>query len=368
MAGIVFGIKEFRPYIFGSKHKIRVVTDHKALQYLMSLKDPTGKLARWAMFLSQFDIEVEYRKGSLHTNADYLSRPVLMVVAATENENEIEADISLKQVDPYEDEALMHYLQYKRHRDGEARKQINRINLLKVYDWNGNSIIMKKNDKWLIVPRPEERMKLVDKFHAMSAHFGVDSTYNRIREEYMWPKLHKDVERFKRNCKSCIRNDDFPSLNHPALANKVTNINDEVTIDFSCGFEKTSKDEVGVMYIQEALSRYTKTYAMRTKTAEEIADKLIDWICVFGPCKRIRSDNEPALMSQAMELLKRSIGLEWHKVTASYSPSHNGQIERYVKTFGTAIRKLAETNRNKWSDWIPFITWRITREYTRRRK
>lgn len=106
-----------------------------------------------------------------------MSRPVLMVVPTSENEKETDVDISLKQVDPYEDEALMHYLQYKRHRDGEARKLINRINrLLKVYNWNGNSIIMKKNDKWLIVSRLEERMKLVDKFHAMSAHFGVDST------------------------------------------------------------------------------------------------------------------------------------------------------------------------------------------------
>lgn len=69
MAGIVFGIKEFRPYIFGSKDKIRVVTEYKGLQYLMSLKDQTGKQAGWAMFISQFDIEVEYRKGSLHTNA-----------------------------------------------------------------------------------------------------------------------------------------------------------------------------------------------------------------------------------------------------------------------------------------------------------
>ena len=355
MAGVVFGIKEFRPYIFGSRYKVKVVTDHKALQYLLSLKDPTGKLARWAMFLSQFDIEIEYRKGVHHTNADYMSRPVMAIVAVAE-ECAGDIDISLKTVDPYEDEALMYYIQYKRHRDGESKKQINRIKrLANIYDWNGNSIIMRKNDKWLIVPVKDERVKIIDKFHAMSAHFGVDSTYNRIREQYIWPKLHKDVEKFKKNCKTCIRNDDFLSLNHPAMANKVTNINDEVTIDFSWGFDRTEKSEIGVMYIQEAVSRYTRTYAMRSKSAEEIAEKLIDWICIFGPCKRIRSDNEPALMSEVMEILKRSIGLEWHKVTASYSPSHNGQIERYVKTFGNALRKLAETNRNKWSDWIQFI-------------
>jgi hypothetical protein len=65
------------------------------------------------------------------------------------------------------------------------------------------------------------------------------------------------------------------------------------------------------MYIQEAVSRYTRTYPMKTKTAEEITDKVIDWICIFGPFKRIRSDNEPALMSEVMNLMKKSIGLAY---------------------------------------------------------
>lgn len=50
MAACVFGVNEFRPYIFGTKFKI--VTDHNALKYLMSIKNPTGKLARWSMYRS----------------------------------------------------------------------------------------------------------------------------------------------------------------------------------------------------------------------------------------------------------------------------------------------------------------------------
>ena len=107
------------------------------------------------------------------------------------------------------------------------------------------------------------------------------------------------------------------------------------------------------MYIQEELSKFIKTYPLKSKSTEEISEKLIDLICTFGPCNRIRSDNEAALVSEAMTKLKLAMGVDWHKTIAS--PAHNDLVERLVQTFGNAIRKLAETNRNKWSQWLPFI-------------
>ena len=81
-------------------------------------------------------------------------------------------------------------------------------------------------------------------------------------------------------------------FNHPAFANKITAINDEVSIDFTWGLDETKEGYTGTMIIQEELSKHTKIYPIKTKAANEIATNLIDYFCTFGPSKRIRSDNE----------------------------------------------------------------------------
>ena len=40
----------------------------------MNFKEPEGMLARWLSVLSIYDYEVQHRKGTLHSNADGLSR------------------------------------------------------------------------------------------------------------------------------------------------------------------------------------------------------------------------------------------------------------------------------------------------------
>ncbi|KAJ8392853.1 hypothetical protein AAFF_G00070570 [Aldrovandia affinis] len=69
---MLLAIRHFKYYLCGLPFTAR--TDHSALQWLMSFKEPEGKVARWIEELQAYNFTVVYRAGACHTNADALSR------------------------------------------------------------------------------------------------------------------------------------------------------------------------------------------------------------------------------------------------------------------------------------------------------
>lgn len=62
----------YRAYLLGRHFLVR--TDHQALKWLFSMKEPKSRIARWIEALSEFDFEIEHRDGRKHNNADAMSR------------------------------------------------------------------------------------------------------------------------------------------------------------------------------------------------------------------------------------------------------------------------------------------------------
>ena len=69
---LVEGVRKFQPYLHN--RKFTVYTDHSSLRWLMNVRDATGRLARWALLLQQYDFDIVHRPGKIHGNADNLSR------------------------------------------------------------------------------------------------------------------------------------------------------------------------------------------------------------------------------------------------------------------------------------------------------
>ena len=72
LLAVKFFIEHYRQYLLGRRFLVR--TDHQALRWLFSLREPKARIARWIEILSAFNFEVEYRPGKKHGNADALSR------------------------------------------------------------------------------------------------------------------------------------------------------------------------------------------------------------------------------------------------------------------------------------------------------
>jgi hypothetical protein len=72
LLAVRYFVEYYRHYLIGRKFLIR--TDHRALTWLLSLKNPKSRVARWIEILASYVFEIQYRPGKNHANADGLSR------------------------------------------------------------------------------------------------------------------------------------------------------------------------------------------------------------------------------------------------------------------------------------------------------
>ena len=68
---MIYSINKFRHYLLGKKFTFHV--EHATLLYLISKQSITGKLARWMVFLHEFNFDIQHQRGTQHVVADCLS-------------------------------------------------------------------------------------------------------------------------------------------------------------------------------------------------------------------------------------------------------------------------------------------------------
>jgi hypothetical protein len=73
LLSIVLAFQDWRVYLEGSPHQVRVISDHKNLEQFLSTKQLSRRQARWVELLSAFDFTIQHRPGSLNGRGDVLS-------------------------------------------------------------------------------------------------------------------------------------------------------------------------------------------------------------------------------------------------------------------------------------------------------
>ena len=342
---IIWAIKLFRVYLHGT-HFI-IITDHAALQWLMNIKEPTGRLARWAIYIQTFDFEIRYRAGRKHKNVDALSRPLLNIDINNRQEDEND--------DPFQNIELLKYINTR------ETKGIHNPELIKKfashYILYQDTIRYRHNINdskynW-IVPKIEDREHMIMDAHLLG-HFSATTVYDRLRQKYYWKNMLKEIQAYLSNCLPCLRHQNFRIQEHPALAIPITGILDRIQLDLVFGLPETENGNKGILVIMEALTKYPYAIAIKTKSANEIARKFFNFMSVFGPPKEILTDQGREFMNQVLAELINLVGVE-HRVTSAYHPRTNGLTERFNQTLINSLKKHTEDNPLNWEDWIPFV-------------
>ena len=92
------------------------------------------------------------------------------------------------------------------------------------------------------------------------------------------------------------------------------------------------------LIVVDACSKWPKVISMNSTTAEKTTDVLRQLFARFGLPNHIVTDNGPQFAADKFRQFCCNNGI-FHTFVAPYHPSSNGQAERFVQTFKSAMQK-----------------------------
>ena len=349
--GVIWAVEKLRHYLEGVH--FTVITDHASLVWLHKLKDPTGRLARWAVRLQPFDFDIVHRKGREMVVPDCLSRAVTVSVDALQGDD-LMVDVC-ERIRATTDKwyrGMLRCVEEKFHRYPQWRVE---RGLLYKYARIPSYGLLSAGEDWkLVVPR-DCRATLLRKYHddARAGHVGSYKTYWKLRERFIWPQMHIDVRRYVRSCHVCARQK--PEQKAPAglmgERPEVTRPWQVVSLDFVGPLPRTSKGNTTILVIVDSFSKYTLLFPLRSATAKALATVLEERLfLVYGVPQFVICDNGVQMRSKEFRRVCEVYGSR-----ISYTPLYCPQadpaerVNRVVKTMLGCY--IAEDHR-KWDEYL----------------
>ncbi|UYV83325.1 hypothetical protein LAZ67_23000532, partial [Cordylochernes scorpioides] len=354
----IWAINKFRPYLFGREFVI--VTDHHALCWLSNLKDPTGRLARWALKLQEYNVTVVYKSGRKHQDADFLSRNPLQL-ESEEAYNDEDDDIpSITALTCFEAE---------KRKDPKISKLIEETERFgaesKGYEMLKGTLYKKNfdplgNQHLLVIPK-HLRLELLKSLHdaPTAGHLGFSKTYERVKNKYFWPGLLRDIRKYVAHCKECQRKKQS-TQKPPGLLKAIppaTSPFQRVGMDLLGRFPKSDTGNKWIIVCTDYLTRFAVTKALPTGEAKEAAKFLMeDVVLKHGAPREIITDRGRVFQSKLIaELTNQCSSI--HRFTTAYHPQTNGLTERLNKTLANMIAMYVSVEQKDWDVILPYVTF-----------
>ena len=314
---IIHCLSKFDRFIRGSKFE--VITDNQSLQWLFDAK--VGKLARWAILMSEYDMTIKWRKGGDNVVTDYLSR---YVDCPDPVEDRMVYNVLLDDDMPSIPDIL------------EAQKSEG-LPTGRGYVCKDGKIYY-RGGYWV---SEKYRNRIIATCHLLPplSHPGIKRTKRIILRVFNWPDLHTDVTNYVKACIICQRRrSNLKPLTQIPQA-PVEGIFSVLHIDFwHCQYKG---EQFEVLTMIDSFSRWVEAELVQDRSAKTVSTILLkSWICRFGIPRRIVSDNELSFVSDLIKELCGVMGIT--KIsTIPYRPQGNSPIESFHKTLNRLISNFS---------------------------
>ena len=355
---LVWGLVKFRCFVWGCK--IKVVTDHQALCWLMSKRDLAGRLARWSLSLQEYDISIVYRSGKLHGNADFLSRYPLKEESFLEEDRCLIGNLT-EESESSSDNFLEDQRSLPVWRRVIEKLEAGRAQV-KNYSLQNNRLFHRtvrdgKSYLRLCVP-VKYRENLLKAYHddIVSGHMGISRTLTKIRQRYIWPGMANDINAYVQACPSCQGRKGIPDKPAGFLqCIKVERPFEKVGIDLLGPFPISKQGNRMIIVAVDYLTKWVELQAIPTGKADDVSEFFVKQIFLrHGAPEKIITDRGKCFLAELTQSVIKKLNTN-HKTTSSYHPQANGAVERMNHTLATMLSMYVGSDHRDWDETLQYV-------------
>ncbi|CAD6995745.1 unnamed protein product [Ceratitis capitata] len=322
---IVEALKKWRIYVLGCKFKI--VTDCNAFEQTMKKSDLPPRIARWAMFLQEFDHQIEHRSGVQMKHVDALSRVYCLVL-----EDSFRHRLKVAQLEDDWIRAIRKVLESEDYEDYYI-----------LYD-----ILYKNPAKELIVIPSQMENEVIQVAHRQG-HFSTKRTQDSIEKSYFIPKLAEKVAKIVGGCVECIIGNAKGGKKEGFLTTIDKDDRPLCTfhVDHVGPMTTTNKQYNYIFVVVDAFSKFVWLYPTKDTGTLAVIERLKKQSAIFGNPKRIISDRGAAFISHSFKDYCEEQGIQ-HMLITTGVPRGNGQVERIHRIVIPMLTKLSGDHPENW--------------------
>jgi hypothetical protein len=364
LLAVVYALQKFRIYVFG--HQITVYSDNKALSFVKKCALTSNRVTRWVLQLQEYDLDIQYIKGTDNFFADVLSRNPVGLEPKDLQQLRKPRDIVVAPIKLYLDTQIKEDLKrlaefQSRDRRVEKIKQ-KLVTALPALDDKyslKDGILHFKGRTTFLYWRPYLPSELEDKVikyvHTLSGHQGTDRCIEQINHTFYVRNLGRKVRRFISHCDICQR------VKHPnrsydveVRAHLPSEPGELMSLDL---YGPLPTGRAGVKYILVCLDVFTKhvkLYPLRAATTRACLNKLTNHYFpnVIHP-KCILNDHGSQFFSPLWKetLSKLNISVKFSPIRHPQSNPSERQMQEISKFF----RIYCDVAQKRWPELTPQI-------------
>ena len=210
----------------------------------------------------------------------------------------------------------------------------------------------------IVVPKPL-RSKLLRWAHddPASGHLGYKKTLIRLKKNFTWPGIRKDVERYCQSCGPCQRLGGGAQavcqpLSHLPIVGKPFEM---ISADIVGPLKATSRGNRYILVVIDHATRYLEAKSIPIADAHHIIEFMVELMSRHGLPRQILTDRGSVFTSEAFSQFLKRHQIE-QLLTCSYRPESNGVVEKANGTLKRMIKACLEGHQGQdWDDVLPWV-------------